>query len=244
MLDKISFQLPDNLPLLLSAGLGLIFLLLTLYLSVRQASLKARLHASERLSLERQNLLQQLKLEVQRLRERELKFSRANAALFERREVLEQKSAELNAEKERLLESLTALREENTRLKERNADFRSKIDALDQLRDEDHERFRISSQELESRLVSLGERMLKERGEALTKLSSSQFQEAVRPLKAELEVFRGFLHKSEQQSAQQAGALQQELNNLQKAQLKLSAQADSLSQALQSGGKSQGMWGE
>ncbi|MCI6796870.1 MAG: DNA recombination protein RmuC [Succinatimonas sp.] len=157
------------------------------------------------------------------------------------REQLSQSREDL-ARMERELQNVKDLREhDNNNAKKREQElregFEGKIAAL-------KESFSIQQKELESRLTSLGEKMIKERAEDLRKTSGLQLANTVTPLKEELQHFRELMDRARRDSFEQSGKLTAELKHMQEAQQTLSKQALDLTEALKSGGKSQGMWGE
>lgn len=133
---------------------------------------------------------------------------------------------------------------ERTTLKNEIASLQERLKALNEQREIDAQHQEHIYKELEQKLTIIGEKMLKERGEALQKTGQEQFSLAVKPLKEELSVFRDFLNSVQKISSEQAGSLKTELLKLQQAQQSLTKQADELSLALRTNGKSQGMWGE
>ena len=66
----------------------------------------------------------------------------------------------------------------------------------------------------------------------------------VNPLKEELNIFKKFLADTQENNAKRSGELQKEIKLLEESHTTLSKQAEDLTKALRSGGKSQGMWGE
>ena len=133
---------------------------------------------------------------------------------------------------------------ERTNLKNEIASLQERLKALNEQREIDAQHQENIYKDLEQKLTIIGEKMLKERGEALQKTGQEQFSLAVKPLKEELSVFRDFLNSVQKISSEQAGSLKTELLKLQQAQQSLTKQADELSLALRTNGKSQGMWGE
>lgn len=124
------------------------------------------------------------------------------------------------------------------------ASLEGQVDALELLAEENDRRYKIQSLELESRLKALSEEIVQKRSDDLQKQSLNSFGKAVQPLKEELYVFRDLITKVQKINSEQSGALKQELDRLNEAQLNLKLKADDLVKALKSGGKSQGMWGE
>lgn len=152
--------------------------------------------------------------------------------------------SELLNEGQSLKYSNEQLNKEKTELLKQNAELQASLNAQHKLMQQQQEREALARSELEQRLTALGERMLKERGEALNKTGSEQLKNTVSPLTQELKAFRDALTLAQKMSSEQAGSMKTELQKLQQAQLNLSKQADDLTRALTAGGKSQGMWGE
>lgn len=152
--------------------------------------------------------------------------------------------SELLNEGQSLKYSNEQLNKEKTELLKQNAEQQASLNAQHKLMQQQQEREALARSELEQRLTALGERMLKERGEALNKTGSEQLKNTVSPLTQELKAFRDALTLAQKMSSEQAGSMKTELQKLQQAQLNLSKQADDLTRALTAGGKSQGMWGE
>lgn len=140
--------------------------------------------------------------------------------------------------------SIDNLLMERTNLKNEIASLKERLKALNEQREIDAQQHEHIYKDLEQKLTIIGEKMLKERGEALQKTGEEQFSLAVKPLKEELYVFREFLNSVQKISSEQAGSLKTELLKLHQAQQSLTKQADELSLALRTNGKSQGMWGE
>ena len=124
------------------------------------------------------------------------------------------------------------------------ASAHSQKEAVEHMRAEDQTRQQQAAQELEHRLNTLGEKLLKERSQALQQLNSEQMGTIIKPLESELKTFRNLLTQTQQTNSEQAGRLRTELEHLQQAQQTLGLQADKLAAALLQGHKSQGMWGE
>ena len=178
---------------------------------------------------------QQLLNELKNSQQQELAAAQKHAteqitALTAAKQELQQKNEELS----------TTLTEQNKAV----ATLQSEKESLQQLRDADAQRFAQAQAELEHRLNTMGEKLLKERSEALEKNNSEHMGQIISPLREELNTFRELLTTTQKTNSEQAGQLQNELKHLQEAQLSLSTQADQLSRALLQGAKSQGMWGE
>lgn len=178
---------------------------------------------------------QQLLNELKNSQQQELAAAQKHATeqittLTAAKQELQQKNEELS----------TTLTEQNKAV----ATLQSEKESLQQLRDADAQRFAQAQAELEHRLNTMGEKLLKERSEALEKNNSEHMGQIISPLREELNTFRELLTTTQKTNSEQAGQLQNELKHLQEAQLSLSTQADQLSRALLQGAKSQGMWGE
>ncbi|MBO6258629.1 MAG: DNA recombination protein RmuC [Succinivibrio sp.] len=223
----------------------LLILLVSCFVLFHRLVILKKTH-EETLKLAEDKGVQLLRLvqECEKLRASQLDITSEIATSAERNAGLQKELTKAGAEKEKFESIIKSQQEEITALREKVTDYRGKIDNLMQLRDEDKERFEKSYQDLEQKLTILGNKMLKERSEALQEASSEHFKKAVQPLKEELDTFRNYLQSTQKNASEQAGALSVELKKLQEAQIKLSDQATDLSKALRSGGKSQGMWGE
>ncbi len=147
----------------------------------------------------------------------------------------------LNAENSRQLEGANAQLME---AREQLASRAREVENLKQLRETDAQAQENARRTLEERLTAISERMLKDRGQDLQKSSAKTLSDTVIPLKEELLQFRELLLKAQKDSSEQAGRFSSELKHMQDAQQNLSKQALDLTNALKSGGKAQGMWGE
>lgn len=221
------------------------------------------------LESENRNLLESLQLE----RERGDKFV-AELEEQRREHILNrEKISALDLENERLHDDCLSYEGENNTLHRQNADLKddltraqSELKNISSLREEEsaafaqrekelretfsekeknlQDGFAHQQHELEARLCALGEKMLKERAAELKTVSNEQFKNTVDPLKEELLRFRELIDKARRENYTQAGRLSEELKQMQLAQQTLSKQALDLTEALKSGGKAQGMWGE
>ena len=229
----------------------LLFMLATLCAAViayRKVSLQSRYdvilqEAQKRLG-EKEEQLNRLNYSLKEKEQYVYSLQRSLAVMEETRNNLSDENDKLIKETDLLNSDLKEQISENTQLSRDNAVLKANFAALKQQMEANKVQFEQNYQELEQKLTVLGERMLKERSQALQESSKEQFKNAVSPLKEELETFREFLTQSQKTSSEQSGALGNELKKLQEAQVSLSKQADELTSALRSGGKSQGMWGE
>ena len=143
------------------------------------------------------------------------------------------KDVEIKKINERLQDSVV----EQTELKSQNS-------TLELLRQEDQKRFEQAQNELEHRLNTMSEKILKERSESLQKVNNESMVQIINPLQNELNTFRNLIANTQKANSEQAGILQNELKHLHEAQQNLGLQAQNLSKALLQGSKSQGIWGE
>lgn len=150
----------------------------------------------------------------------------------------------LSTDRDNLSQKAETLQKELNEKNSKIASLESDLSAQQKLRAADNERFNQAQIDIENRLNTLGEKLLKERSEALGKLNSEQMGQIISPLRNELNTFRELISSTQKTNSEQAGQLQNELKHLQNAQVSLTAQADKLSRALLQGNKSQGMWGE
>ena len=150
----------------------------------------------------------------------------------------------LSTDRDNLSQKAETLQKELNEKNSKIASLESDLSAQQKLRAADNERFNQAQADLENRLNTLGEKLLKERSESLGKLNSEQMGQIISPLRNELNTFRELISSTQKTNSEQAGQLQNELKHLQDAQVSLTAQADKLSLALLQGNKSQGMWGE
>lgn len=148
---------------------------------------------------------------------------------------------DLNAKNNRDLDSVS---HDLMEAREQLASRAREVENLKQLRETDEQAQENARRTLEERLTALSERMIKDRGADLQKSSQKTLSETVTPLKEELLQFRELLLKTQKDSSEQAGRFSSELKHMQDAQQSLSKQALDLTNALKSGGKAQGMWGE
>ena len=178
----------------------------------------------------KENYLNSLRQDFSSLREIHAATCTEKKRFFEDNEALKKKIAEIEEEKSDLKEAMSAAY--------------ATLDAERQMREDDRKKMVQNQEELQNRLTVLGQQMLKTTANELSNQERLNFQKNVAPLKEELETFRRFLTQSQNLGAQRSGALLTEIQKLQMTQNILSKQALDLSNALSSGGKSQGMWGE
>ena len=169
-----------------------------------------------------------------------------------------QERTALISERDRLLFDNNRLTGENAQLKTKldealtqvnslnamNASLRSDIESNKVLNQELQKRFDTSYKELQEQLKVMGHNLVKAGTEDLSKTSKENFTQVVNPLKEELINFKNYIAQTQESNARRSGELQKEIKILEESHSTLSKQADELTKALRSGGKSQGMWGE
>ena len=216
----------------------------TKMLDSQEKSYQERLNKVEQELNANKTLLEQYQKELQEQTVSAAQYKSEKEALEQLRisdsQRLEQTNKELN-ESKALLEQCQKELQEQTVLA---TQYKSEKEALEQLRISDKQRFEQAEQELEHRLNTMSEKMLTERSASLQKLNNENMVQIINPLQKELNTFRELISSTQKHNSEQAGQLQNELKHLQEAHLTLSEQAQSLSQALLQGNKSQGIWGE
>ncbi len=136
----------------------------------------------------------------------------------------------LNAQKEELIT--------------KNRVLESKIESDRLLYQKIEETYNISKQQLEEQLTALSEKFVKLGTEDLSKHSQSNLENIVKPLREELDKFKEMVNENHARQEKRVGAFENELKTLHESSLNLSNQAQELTNALRSGVKTQGIWGE
>lgn len=171
-------------------------------------------------------------------------FNQERTALISERDRLLFDNNRLTSEDAQLKTKLDeALTQVNT-LNAMNASLRSDIESNKVLNQELQKRFDTSYKELQEQLKVMGHNLVKAGTEDLSKTTKENFTQVVNPLKEELINFKNFIAQTQESNAKRSGELQKEIKILEESHSTLSKQAEELTKALRSGGKSQGMWGE
>ena len=171
---------------------------------------------------------------------------------------LEDQNKDLSTQNETLIrnyqeisDKITATLEEklelNTQKEElitKNKVLEAKIDSDRLLYQKIEETYNLSKQKLEEQLTALSEKFVKNGTEDLSRHSQSNLENIVKPLREELDKFKQMVNDNHAQQEKRVGAFENELKNLQESSLTLSNQAQELTNALRSGVKTQGIWGE
>lgn len=150
----------------------------------------------------------------------------------------------LNHELTSANEKLTDFQRQVTTLNAQNAENQANLNAQQELYAKQQELFNQSQQKLEEQLKVMANKFLKTGTEDLTKASKEHMTNVVTPLKEELEIFKKLIHDNQEKNAERQGQMLKEIKTLEESHTTLSKQAEDLTKALRSGGKSQGMWGE
>lgn len=181
---------------------------------------------------------------TQTKQELEEHFAQSKQELEERIQASHQQQNELKDVIKDMTKKQESLQEQLSTAQQDKTKLASELESLNKLRKADEERFLQSQKELESRLQNLGEKLLKERSEALDEQNNKSLKATLNPLQTAINDFKKQISDVQLHHSQQVGSLQNELARLHSAQLTLTKQADELANALRQGGKSQGMWGE
>ena len=171
-------------------------------------------------------------------------FNQERTALISERDRLLFDNNRLNSEDAQLKTKLDEALTQVNSLNAMNASLRSDIESNKVLNQELQKRFDTSYKELQEQLKVMGHNLVKAGTEDLSKTSKENFSQVVNPLKEELVNFKNFIAATQENNAKRSGELQKEIKILEESHSTLSKQAEELTKALRSGGKSQGMWGE
>ncbi|MDD6318881.1 MAG: DNA recombination protein RmuC [Succinatimonas hippei] len=230
---------------------AIILSVIVLAAAVKLISLSRKLSEERRLRAIAETTSEQLKQLNSITDAKNLDLEQRNSALQDELAQAREHVAAVNADNQRLdalnADSSRQLEGVNAQLMEAREQLASRsreVENLKQLRETDAQAQENARHTLEERLTALSERMLKDRGQDLQKSSAKTLSDTVIPLKEELLQFRELLLKAQKDSSEQAGRFSSELKHMQDAQQSLSKQALDLTNALKSGGKAQGMWGE
>ena len=171
-------------------------------------------------------------------------FNQERTALISERDRLLFDNNRLTSEDAQLKTKLDEALIQVNSLNAMNASLRSDIESNKVLNQELQKRFDTSYKELQEQLKVMGHNLVKAGTEDLSKTSKENFTQVVNPLKEELINFKNYIAQTQESNARRSGELQKEIKILEESHSTLSKQAEELTKALRSGGKSQGMWGE
>ena len=240
---------------ILSFGLCLFFLLVFMFLFIKtRGELKNNNENNSRAleeyaaakasldNLEKDN--QQLSEKLNSVNEQLLELNRLNSALEQQKAFYESQNEELKVEKDNLLDENKIFSTQISQMREEKAALNSLMESKEQIYEQAETNHRLSEEKLKEELKNISESIVKTGTDDLNKFSKESLNNVVTPLKEELDKFREFLALSQENEATRAGKITEGLEKMTSAQVALTKEADELSKALKSGGKSQGMWGE
>ena len=167
-----------------------------------------------------------------------------NKDLSNQNEILIKNNQEVSERLSCTLEEKIAVNAEKEGLLTQNKVLESKIESDKLLYQKIEESYNLSKQQLEEQLTNLSEKFVKLGTEDLSKHSQSNLENIVKPLKEELDKFKQMVNENHAKQEKRVGAFETELKNLHESSLNLSNQAQELTNALRSGVKTQGIWGE
>lgn len=142
------------------------------------------------------------------------------------------------------LEEKLNLNTQKESLVTQNKVLEAKIESDRLLYQKIEETYNLSKQQLEEQLTALSEKFVKLGTEDLSKHSQSNLENIVKPLKEELDKFKQMVNENHARQEKRVGAFENELKTLHESSLNLTNQAQELTNALRSGVKTQGIWGE
>lgn len=167
-----------------------------------------------------------------------------NKDLSNQNEILIKNNQEVSEKLSCTLEEKIAVNAEKEGLLTQNKVLESQIESDKLLYQKIEESYNLSKQQLEEQLTNLSEKFVKLGTEDLSKHSQSNLENIVKPLKEELDKFKQMVNENHAKQEKRVGAFETELKNLHESSLNLSNQAQELTNALRSGVKTQGIWGE
>lgn len=142
------------------------------------------------------------------------------------------------------LEEKLNLNTQKESLVTQNKVLEAKIESDRLLYQKIEETYNLSKQQLEEQLTALSEKFVKLGTEDLSKHSQSNLENIVKPLKEEIDKFKQMVNENHARQEKRVGAFENELKTLHESSLNLTNQAQELTNALRSGVKTQGIWGE
>lgn len=167
-----------------------------------------------------------------------------NKDLSNQNEILIKNTQEVSEKLTDTLEEKLTANAEKEKLITQNKVLESRIESDKLLYKKIEESYNQSKQQLEEQLTNLSEKFVKLGTEDLSKHSQENLENIVKPLKEELDKFKQMVNENHAKQEKRVGAFETELKNLHESSLNLSNQAQELTNALRSGVKTQGIWGE
>ncbi len=167
-----------------------------------------------------------------------------NKELTSQNELLIKNNNEISNKITQTLEEKLQLNNEKEELITQKRILETKIESDKILYGKIEESFNLSKQQLEEQLTNLSEKFVKLGTEDLSKHSQTNLENIVKPLKDELDKFKQLVNENHAKQEKRVGVFEAEIKNLHESSLTLSNQAQELTNALRSGVKTQGVWGE
>ena len=231
--------------------ISVVLLLCTILLVIKLLNTKSE-HAkdkeqaiADKTNLEAANqLINSLNAKTQNLEDQISSLQESRTKLIADKNQLSFDNDRLNKESEQLNESIDNYDAQLKQINAENAELRATVEANEKLNAELEKRFEANNNELKEQMKVIGNSLVKAGTEDLNKSSKENLANLVNPLKEELNIFKKFLADTQENNAKRSGELQKEIKLLEESHTTLSKQAEDLTKALRSGGKSQGMWGE
>ena len=231
--------------------ISVVLLLCTILLVIKLLNTKSE-HAkdkeqaiADKTNLEAANqLINSLNAKTQNLEDQISSLQESRTKLIADKNQLSFDNDRLNKESEQLNESIDNYDAQLKQINAENAELRATVEANEKLNAELEKRFEANNNELKEQMKVIGNSLVKAGTEDLNKSSKENLEKLVNPLKEELNIFKKFLADTQENNAKRSGELQKEIKLLEESHTTLSKQAEDLTKALRSGGKSQGMWGE
>ncbi len=155
--------------------------------------------------------------------------------------------SELKLLKERLAElsaSAASLQEERNRLTKEATLAQAKAQAMQEANAKLTEHYEQQSKKLELRLNEIMQKNLDKKIEKFDENSTKALQNILKPFKENIENFKKKVEESQEKSIQRFAALSKEIENIAKASMNISAEAQNLAEALKGKKQSTGAWGE
>ncbi len=233
-------MIEDNLLLILVFGGALVFIILAFFISHHIRVLKNELL---RYKYELKNF-QELEQNHQLLSEdyanlkEELSLKRQKLALYE------QKADELSSSLDVQSQKLENLQLSSTADKELIASLQTKLDEQEKAMSEKLKLFSDNEQKLKLEFENLANKIFTENSKKFTEQNQQNLGTLLSPVKEQLGEFKKQVEDVYIKESKERSVLQHELKNLKELNLKMSEDAQNLTNALKNDNKTQGLWGE
>ena len=151
----------------------------------------------------------------------------------ERKQLLDEKEAALDALKGDLSDYKSTVAELETRLTEERKAAAEKLELLDEAKTKLGNEFKL-----------LAAQIFEEKGKAFSEKNQSSLDEVLKPVQSELKSFRDRIETVHKEDVEARGSLKEQLLNLQTLNKQMNDEARNLTRALKGDKKMQGDWGE